>query len=76
MQNYYRHFYFGCISTPFKVLDVNIIIVRALDYRGIPFEVAIPTQDHSTVRAVRPTFKYGSMSGMIRMSDDFNEPID
>jgi hypothetical protein len=31
---------------------------------------------HENPKSVRPPFKFGSMAGKVRMSDDFDAPID
>ncbi|MCL2409672.1 MAG: DUF2281 domain-containing protein [Oscillospiraceae bacterium] len=40
------------------------------------YEVVITFIEPVKKDAARPPFEYGSMSGKIWMSDDFNEPLD
>jgi len=40
------------------------------------YEVIITFVEPANSSAVRPPFKYGSMSGKIRMSADFDAPLD
>ena len=55
---------------------IRIFLKRALDYKGIPFDVAIPRGNKQLLKARRPDFKFGSMSGKVRMSDDFDAPLE
>jgi len=48
---------------------VRMFLIAAVETRSMPFEIRQRT-------AVRPPFQYGSMSGAIWMSDDFNAPVD
>ena len=48
---------------------VRMFLTAAVETRGLPLNVKYRA-------GVRPAFKYGSMSGKIWMSDDFDEPID
>ena len=54
---------------------IRIFLKRALEHKGIPFEVASQKQKTELMPPVRSPFKYGSMSGRIWISDDFKEPL-
>ena len=50
---------------------IRMFLTVAVETRSLPFDVNIRNG-----AAVRPPFKYGSMSGKIWMADDFDAPLD
>jgi len=50
---------------------IRMFLTVAVETRSLPFAVKVRTGT-----AVRPHFKYGSMSGKIWMAEDFNAPLD
>ena len=64
----------------FKLLGLNmstafnIFIRQAIRQKAIPFEVSIDNATAKPKKAIKP--KLGGWKGKIRMSDDFDEPLE
>ena len=53
---------------------INMFLRQTVKCDNLPFIIGVQATEEN--KAVRPPFKFGCMKGKIKMSDDFDEPLD